>query len=610
MSELKTFILGYLEQLESIVEPAIFGIHEVLLPEAVAERWHTAAYQRLAFADTEDETVTRLGYNHPLVERIAEEARGQTASTQAYINGLRLNKREVDRLAVNEWVVVNGRVSPQRGADVAVVGSIYVRFNFKAAVLSDEKQERLVSVLMDANGGYPVAEAELIELHATGIGPDSVLESLPDAPMRWQPGDNQPLNAPLDQRALAALLERAKTAVLYEMSGYLKLLQKRVSRFRELDEARLTEYYDELERDLQYRLNRASSERRDSLLDKLEAIKAEREHKLADIAERYQVRLSLTLLNLKVIRQPKLLMPVNVENRTTKVSAYAVWDPLKHRLEPLVCGVCGLPIQRTYICQNGHLAHEDCLAPACIDCKRVFCRQCAADVGQCQVCHEPLCSHSRIRCNQCGRGTCQAHQGMCHANEGEPVDLTVQAKSPQPQPVPQPEPLPELKPRLKTAGRARPTQTRAARKSRTIPTRPKMPKGVPKPQRIEVVAYPDAVVAFLLASRERQIAVRTWDLKPSEGIVRTCECEKKDACKANRMVIRPSEWQPIESQMLKEITDFRQEYGLPSKTVNFNRASSLAGQHFPVDSFKLFGLWKDEEAMAKTRASFERIYWK
>jgi hypothetical protein len=137
-----------------------------------------------------------------------------------------------------------------------------------------------------------------------------------------------------------------------------------------------------------------------------------------------------------------------------------------------------------------------------------------------------------------------------------------------------------------------------------------MPKGVPKPQRIEVVVYPDAVVAFLLASRERQIAVRTWDLKPSEGIVRTCECEKKDACKANRMVIRPSEWQPIESQMLKEITDFRQEYGLPSKTVNFNRASSLAGQHFPVDSFKLFGLWKDEEAMAKTRASFERIYWK
>jgi hypothetical protein len=38
---------------------------------------------------------------------------------------------------------------------MARVRSIYVRFNFKAAILSDEKQERLVSVLMDAYTGSP-----------------------------------------------------------------------------------------------------------------------------------------------------------------------------------------------------------------------------------------------------------------------------------------------------------------------------------------------------------------------------------------------------------------------------------------------------------------------
>ncbi len=607
MSELETFVLGYLEQAGGIVEPAVYGIHEVLLPEEAAERWHTAVYQRLAFADTEDEAVTRLGYNHPLVEQMVEEARGQTASTQAYINGLCLNKKDLDKLAVKEWVVVNGRVSSQRRATLARARSSYVRFNFKTAVLSDEKQEQIVSVLMDAHTGYRVAGAELVEMQATAIEPDSVLQSLPDAPLRWRPRNNRPLKKPLDQRTLAALLERAKTAVLHELSDHLKLLQKRVSRFRELDEARLTEYYDELERDLQHRLNRASADRRASLTDKLEAVKTERGHKLADIAERYQVRLDLTLLNLKVIQQPKLLMPVNIENRAAKISAYAVWDPLRHRLEPLVCTVCGRPIQRAYLCHNGHLAHEDCLAPGCIDCKRVFCRQCADEVGECEVCHEPLCSYSRISCHECGRGTCQAHQGMCHANDGQPVDLTVQTTPPEPEPAP---PKPKPKPALKTSRRAKSTRSRSTQKAKTAPTRPKMPKGVPKPQRIEVVVYPDAVVAFALAARERQIAMRVWELKPTDGIICTCECEKKDVCKANNMVSRPSEWQPIEDQIRREITKFREEYGLPSKKVRFNRISSLGGQPFPMSSFKLFGLWKDKEALAKTRASFERIYWR
>ena len=606
MSELETFVLGYLEQLDSIVEPAVYGVHEVLLPEEAAERWRTAVYQRFAFADTEDEAVTRLGYNHPLVERMVEEARGQMASTQAYINGLRLNKTDLDKLAAQEWVVVNGRVSPQHHATLSRVRGAYIRFNFKAAILSDEKKEQLVSVLIDAHTGYRVTEAELIETQAAATEPDDVLQSLPDAPMRWKPSDGGPLKSPLNQDTLAALLERAKTAVLHELSDYLKLLQKRVGRFRELDEARLTEYYDELERDLQHRLNRASSDRRASLTDKLKTVKTERQHKLADIAERYQVQLNLTLLNLKVFQQPKLLMPVNIENRTTKISAYAVWDPLQHHLEPLACTVCGLPIQRAYLCYNGHLAHESCLSPACVDCKRVFCQQCAAEVGECEVCHEPLCNHSRISCNDCRRGTCQAHKGLCHADNGKPVDLTTQVASPEPEP-PQ-KPKPQSTP--KTPRRAKQTRTRSTRKTQTSPTQPKMPKGVPRPQRIEVIVYPDAVVAFALATRERQIAMRTWELRPAEGLIRICECEKKDACQANNMVIRPSDREPIRAQLLQEIASFREEYGIPAKKVGYNRISSLSGQHFPIKSFELFGLWTDEAALAETRASFERIYWK
>jgi hypothetical protein len=76
------------------------------------------------------------------------------------------------------------------------------------------------------------------------------------------------------------------------------------------------------------------------------------------------------------------------------------------------------------------------------------------------------------------------------------------------------------------------------------------------------------------------------------------------------MIMRPSTQQLIERQILDEIASFRQEYGLPPKKVSFNRVSSLDGLPFPTKSFKLFGLWKEEEALAMARASFERIYWK
>jgi hypothetical protein len=126
-----------------------------------------------------------------------------------------------------------------------------------------------------------------------------------------------------------------------------------------------------------------------------------------------------------------------------------------------------------------------------------------------------------------------------------------------------------------------------------------------------VIAYPDVVVAFLLASRERQIAVRTWELIPEEGgIIRTCECEKGAICQATGMVIRPSERQSMEQQILQEITAFRTEYGLPAKKVNFNQAFSPDSPLFPLRRFKLTGLWEDEEALDEARKTFARLYWK
>lgn len=609
MSDLQQFVLEYVDEAGGIVEPAAPGVYEVLLPQELAERWRVPSYLQVAFDDRAPAEAVRLGYNHPLVEQMVAAARSRPASARLFIPGVRLAKSNLIETAMKEWRVMNARVvPPKRGAN-ARVRSSYVRFNFKVEILSDEKQERLISALMDAHSGYRAIDPATVEARATSLEPDDLLPSLPEAPVRWAPAGAPALDKPLEERALDALLERAKRSVRQELAADLEKLQKRAARFRQLDEARLEAYYQELEGDLAQRLTTASAERRPGLEEKLAAVRTEREQKLADVAERYRVRVNLTLLNVLVIQQPKLVTPATIENRTTAIDVYAVWDPLLHRLEPLACQVCGGPGQRLYLCHNGHLAHQRCLAPACVDCKRVFCELCSGDVGACAVCNGPLCRHSRIICGKCGRGTCQEHQGLCHAADGEPVDLaaTVDAAPPAEREDAAPAPA---RPRDKKPA---PGKSRTASPGRRAPAKGKRPASRtqgPRARRIEVIAHPTSVFAYVLGAKEKTIAFRVWELIPGEGgIVRTCECEKGSACQATHVVLRPPEAKRLEPFMLKEIGALRQEYGLPADRVHFNRVSSLSGEPLPWPQLDLFGLWTDEEALEEARATFSRLHW-
>ena len=154
---------------------------------------------------------------------------------------------------------------------------------------------------------------------------------------------------------------------------------------------------------------------------KLAILETERGTKAADVRARYGLRVELELVNTLIITQPKVTVPVSISNRTTTIQRTVVWDPLMHRLEPLVCDVCGQPGEGLHLCTGGHLAHDDCLAPQCIDCKRVYCQLCDGELATCVVCQRPVCRQSLIICPTCGRGACREHQSLCHAADGQPA---------------------------------------------------------------------------------------------------------------------------------------------------------------------------------------------
>lgn len=610
MSELTDFVLNVFRQQNAIVEPPAYGVHEVLLPDKTARRWGVPSFMQLTFDDVSPEgadEITRLGYGHPLVETLAEELRDHLACAIAHVNNVRLDKRGLAQLARRSVGLPNARLTeiPRQVERPAL--SYYVLLNFKASIITDEKQERLVPVMMDLQAGHAVADRAQIEA-LMSLEDKSAFAELPPASVRWMK-TSRPASNPLTERVLSALLERATRAALDEMATPLERLQRRAARHLELDRARLTEYYDGLTGDLRHRIARADDGRRESLEAKLSAVETERAAKLTDVEAKYHLRIEMTLVNLMVITQPKVLLPVQIGDRHTKIERTVVWDPLLHQLEPPVCDVCGRPGERLFLCAGGHLAHEECLlAEQCVDCKRLYCQLCADQMIHCVVCDRPVCRRSLNRCDDCGRGTCREHVGLCHAADGEPARLLEpETAAPTEEPPPE-ESLPEPPEPPRERRRLSSAKRQAAERARRQAQRPakKARSGVTG-QRIQVFIHPEAPVVetHVFGKGRKEIAIRSWELD-EEGIGVWCECEKGRKCSANGKLLEPAHASGIPAQIEGQVKSLAQEYGVSTRRIEWNAVTrgEMRRQAGPV----LWGDWKNEEKLALARVGYRVVY--
>ncbi len=378
----------------------------------------------------------RLSVNHPLVESIAQTLTRQPANAHTFIRGVRTDKRGLAELARQHFSLANARIDELPNTQEEAAQHHYLLCNFQITLLSEEKREELAVVVMDVQAGHAVDDPTLLQ-RLEILDPTPAYAGLPVAPPRWleraTPAPRRPPHpgsgTAFGREALSldtfqALLPRAEAALRHKLADQVVALTARMERQLMLDLARINAYYDEMTTDLQRRQARLPPddlERRQGFADKLAMLEAERTAKLADARSRYTLRVEMELVNVLLATQAKVILPMSISNRTATITRTVVWDPLVHRLEPLVCDVCGEPGERLHLCTGGHLAHEACLAPQCVDCKRAFCRLCAAQITECVVCHRPVCRPSLIVCSTCGRGTCSEHQQLCHAGaDGSP----------------------------------------------------------------------------------------------------------------------------------------------------------------------------------------------
>lgn len=599
--DLSRFVLDFLEQQGGIVSPPAFGVYEVLMPEEIAAALGIDDFAHLRF-DAEPvagavDTALPLSVNHPVVDKIAALVTQQPANAAGFINHVRLDKRGLVDLARKQFSLPNARIEFVPKTQERSELHHYLQFNFKATILSEEKQEDTLSVMMDVQAGHAVTERAHLNALAM-VEPEARFEGFALAQPRWI-GASEPLAA----TSLRELLARAEAAARASLTPRLNALAARMAHHLALDLARIEEYYNELAADLRKRQGRvdpADTARRQEFDDKLAMLEAERHTKTADVRGRYGLRVELELVNTLLITQPKVTIPVSISNRTTTLERAVVWDPLMHRLEPFVCDVCGQPGAGLQLCSGGHLAHDGCLAPQCVDCKRVFCQRCADAVKTCVVCGRPVCRHSLITCTTCGRGTCREHQGLCHAADGQPAVLTVAP------PVVTTAPSPAKPPEKSPA--AAPPASPARNKPKPPPVKPPPVPAAPVTigVRIDVQVYEDrpVIVAFVMRSTKRVLATRVIMLTP-KGIHVTCECEKSP-CPTHGYYHRPAPAAYTEEQVGQMLSNLQKEYLVPGKKVHYYL---MRGEQTlrEMRTFELPPIWRDPARLAEALRGFNAL---
>jgi hypothetical protein len=313
-----------------------------------------------------------------------------------------------------------------------------------------------------------------------------------------------------------------------------------------------------------------------------------------DAVQKYNLRIQLELFNLALVTLPKLDLAVEIRKRTVSVRRTATWNPLLHVIEPLACDVCGRSGDALMLCENGHLAHVNCLAPQCVDCKRTFCQKCAHEIQLCAVCQRPVCSHSLVHCPTCQHVTCQAHTNQCHNVGGQPSQI-----------IPEKE-----KPTLATAGQKTmtpPPQVEPTQKQKLVQKRetPKTVIAPPKPLAETIHIYADPgkgmITAYVIA-KKREIAVRRWTFVKS-GIEVECNCEKKKNCHEGGLIYRPMD--DIDAQMMSQIDKLKAEYHVPENKLCFFQVRG--GHPFEVKKLRVPSEWKDPDAIKIARENFAKL---
>jgi hypothetical protein len=191
--------------------------------------------------------------------------------------------------------------------------------------LSDERKEGLVEVGVHEPTGAVVPE--LVEGWSAFH------------PEYFEPGKTPPHFPVHLEKAVKSGMRSARRTVESDLADFISSMQRRLRR----DTRNTREYYEALQTEMEAGLNHPNltESQRSDRLSKIGDLPGELERKIADLEQKYQVRVTVSACAaLRLLVDVAQLLLV-LRYRRLERSLAVTWNPITKRLDPLVCERCG-----------------------------------------------------------------------------------------------------------------------------------------------------------------------------------------------------------------------------------------------------------------------------
>ncbi|MGD0111841.1 MAG: hypothetical protein ABSD48_08235 [Armatimonadota bacterium] len=379
MNELQQFFAKLLEASGAAVEAIDPEGLEVLAPPPVRRALGLPEWARLGFSGELPDNAQRITLESPLMESAIGGLLGERGR-----QARRILSPSNPPLADPERVLEQNldlRNATYRLDGVTPAWTCYEILSFRYTAISDEKRDGIVHFGLNRANGAAI-DGMLSDLLAGA-------EALPSQPLA-----TAPLVPPLpwDRGQFTALLGRAlPPRVRHQLAAFLGGMTRR----QERDLGRLYSYHHELQQEAAARLSAllarveaAEKQQAEQIRERqrLEAIAREYQAKVADVQQKYAMKVELEWLQSLELVTPTQRLTIRIKRRKRERLFPLDWNPIARRLEQLPCEYSYTWERPREVCDEAlHLVSPAAHGP-CFACGKAFCR----------VCHP-------ARCPKCGR---------------------------------------------------------------------------------------------------------------------------------------------------------------------------------------------------------------
>lgn len=145
------------------------------------------------------------------------------------------------------------------------------------------------------------------------------------------------------------------------------------------------------------------------LAERERQLEDEHRARIADIEQKYHLRIRVTPLLLEQLHYPAVRARVGFVGHPG-VEAETEWNSLSGQWEPAPCPACNADPATHWLCEREHLACGCCVR-ICRDCARARCPACG--MQPCAVCARPSCDGCGHQCAACSAWACGRHGVKC-----------------------------------------------------------------------------------------------------------------------------------------------------------------------------------------------------